>query len=100
MASNLVTDNLEKQSEVEVANGYTMTQFCDKMIEFFMHEKPQTKDWRKILVFRDDWKKYRANFFDRCRIRVDTENDPVMKQKLISFARKLKKVNTPLVLST
>ncbi|KAG6530278.1 uncharacterized protein At4g37920-like [Zingiber officinale] len=93
VATNSVTDNLEKQSEVEVANGYTMTQFCDKMIEFFMHEKPQTKDWRKILVFRDDWKKYRVNFFDRCQVRVDIENDPVMKQKLISFARKMKKID-------
>nr|CAD1839399.1 unnamed protein product [Ananas comosus var. bracteatus] len=42
-----------------------MTQFCNKMIDFFMIEKPQTKDWRKILVFRDDWSKYRENFFNR-----------------------------------
>ncbi|RWV86595.1 hypothetical protein GW17_00051496 [Ensete ventricosum] len=93
MASDVGVANLEEQAEVEVAKGYTMTQFCDKMIEFFMHEKPQTKDWRKFLVFRDDWKKYKENFFNRCQVRADTEDDPVMKQKLVRFARKMKKID-------
>lgn len=93
MASDVGVANLEEQAEVEVAEGYTMTQFCDKMIEFFMHEKPQTKDWRKFLVFRDDWKKYKENFFNRCQVRADTEDDPVMKQKLVGLARKMKKVH-------
>lgn len=93
VASDVGVANLEEQAEVEVAEGYTMTQFCDKMIEFFMHEKPQTKDWRKFLVFRDDWKKYKENFFNRCQVRADTEDDPVMKQKLVGLARKMKKVH-------
>ncbi|XP_009391923.3 uncharacterized protein At4g37920 isoform X1 [Musa acuminata AAA Group] len=93
VASDVGVANLEEQAEVEVAEGYTMTQFCDKMIEFFMHEKPQTKDWRKFLVFRDDWKKYKENFFNRCQVRADTEDDPVMKQKLVGLARKMKKID-------
>ncbi|XP_010942279.2 uncharacterized protein At4g37920 isoform X3 [Elaeis guineensis] len=82
-----------EEAEVEVAEGYTMTQFCDKMIEYFMHEKPQTKDWRKLLVFRDDWNKYKESFFERCQVRAETEKDPVMKQKLVGLARKMKKID-------
>lgn len=84
---------MDEQAEVEVAKGYTMTQFCDKMIGFFMHEKPETKDWRKILVFRDEWKKYRESFFNRCQARADIETDQAMKQKLIMLARKVKKID-------
>lgn len=83
-------DNLD---DVEVGNGYTMTKFCDKMIEYFMQEKPHTKDWRKVLVFRDDWKKYRDSFFNRCQVRADAERDPVMKKKLNLLARKMKKAD-------
>lgn len=90
MASDTGIVNVE---EAEVAEGYTMTQFCDKMIEYFMHVKPQTKDWRKLLVFRDDWKKYKGSFFKRCQVRVETEKDPVTKQKLVVLARKMKKVS-------
>ncbi|KAK8913834.1 hypothetical protein KSP39_PZI023944 [Platanthera zijinensis] len=82
-----------EEDDVEVAKGYTMTQFCDKMIEYFLQEKPQTKDWRKILVFRDDWKKYRDSFFNRCRVRADGEKDPSMKKKLTLLARKMKKID-------
>lgn len=83
----------EEHDDVEVANGYTMTKFCDKMIEYFMHEKPQTKAWRKLLVFRNDWKKYRDSFFNRCQVRADAERDPLMKKKLNLLARKMKKVD-------
>ncbi|XP_020599028.1 uncharacterized protein At4g37920, chloroplastic [Phalaenopsis equestris] len=83
----------EEKDDVEVAKGYTMTKFCDKMIEYFMQEKPQTKDWRKVLVFRDDWKKYRDSFFNRCQARADAERDPNMKKRLNLLARKLKKVD-------
>lgn len=82
-----------EEAEAEVTKGYTMTQFCDKMIDYFMHEKPRTKDWRKLLVFRDDWKKYKESFFNRCRVRAETEEDPVMKQKLVGLARKIKKID-------
>lgn len=92
-AVNGTVAHVEKQTEVEVAKGYTMTQFCDKMIEFFMHEKPETKDWRKVLVFRDEWKNYRENFFSRLQARLDNETDQAMKQKFILFVRKIKKID-------
>lgn len=78
--------------EVAVAEGYTTTQFCDKIIEVFLNEKPKAKEWRKYLVFREEWKKYRETFYNRCRSRADAETDPTMKQKLISLGRKVKKV--------
>lgn len=82
----------EAVTEPEVAKGYTMTELCDKMIDFFMNTKPKTKDWRKLLSHRDDWKKYKDNFYNRCRVRIDTENDASFKQKLVLLARKVKKV--------
>lgn len=90
--SSVSTASTEEQVEVEVADGYTMTQFCDKMIEVFLNEKPKPKDWRKYLVFRDEWKKYRDRFYGRCSARADAENDTVVKNKLISLASKIKKV--------
>lgn len=86
----MVNDGLE----VEVAEGLTLTQFCDKMIDLFMNEKPRSKDWRKYLSFRDEWKKYRDRFYSRCRTRADMETDPVLKGKLSSLGRKVKKVIT------
>lgn len=82
----------EDQSEKEVAEGYTLTQFCDKIIDVFLNEKPRVKQWRKYLVFREDWNKYRESFYNRCRTRVDEESEPSMKEKLISLASKVKKV--------
>lgn len=82
----------EDQSEKEVAEGYTLTQFCDKIIDVFLNEKPRVKQWRKYLVFREDWNKYRESFYNRCRTRADEESEPTMKEKLISLARKVKKV--------
>lgn len=81
-----------EQVEVEVAEGYTITQFCDKIINVFLNEKPKTKEWRKYLVFREEWNKYRETFYNRCRRRADAESDETMKQKLISLGKKVKKV--------
>lgn len=86
-------------TEPEFAGGYTMTQLCDKMIDLFMNKKPKTKDWRKLLVHRDDWKKYQDSFYNRCRVRIDTENDASLKQKLVLLARKVKKVYVRYLLS-
>ncbi|KAH9664209.1 hypothetical protein KPL70_019937 [Citrus sinensis] len=83
----------EDQSEKEVAEGYTLTQFCDKIIDVFLNEKPRVKQWRKYLVFREDWNKYRESFYNRCRTRADEESEPTMKEKLISLARKVKKID-------
>ncbi|KAI3878364.1 hypothetical protein MKX03_021824 [Papaver bracteatum] len=49
-----------EQSEVQVAEGYTITHFHDKINDVFLNEKPQTKDWRKLLVFREECKRLAA----------------------------------------
>ncbi|KAI3881629.1 hypothetical protein MKX03_024950 [Papaver bracteatum] len=82
-----------EQSEVEVAEGYTITQFCDKIIDVFLNEKPRTKDWRKLLVFREEWKKYSEKFYKQCKARADAESDNGMKQKLVLLGRKVKKID-------
>ncbi|CAJ1931216.1 unnamed protein product [Sphenostylis stenocarpa] len=91
-ASNASTAQAEEQ-EVEITNGYTMTQFCDKMIDFFLNEKTKSKEWRNYLVFREEWKKYRDRFYSRCQRRADMENDPIQKEKFISLRRKVKKID-------
>ncbi|KAM5576968.1 uncharacterized protein ABKV19_007683 [Rosa sericea] len=84
---------VEEQVEVEVAEGYTITQFCDKIIDIFLNEKPRVKEWRRYLVFREEWKKYRDCFYNRCRNRADAESDVTMKEKLVSMGRKVKKID-------
>lgn len=93
LASSVTTAQMEDQVDFEVAEGYTITQFCDKIINVFLYEKPKTKDWRKYLVFREEWNKYRDRFYNRCQTRADSEDDPQMKQNLIALARKVKKVS-------
>lgn len=83
----------EQAAEVEIAEGYTMTKFLDKVIDLFLNEKPRVKDWRKYLVFREDWKKYRDRFYDRCHTLAMSQTDPAMKQKLISLGRKVKRID-------
>ncbi|CAD6246534.1 unnamed protein product [Miscanthus lutarioriparius] len=85
--------NSKNQTDAEVAMGYTMTEICDKFIEFFMYTKPETKDWRKLLVFREEWRRYREHFYKRCQVRIDMETDPSLKQKLVVLARKVKKID-------
>jgi hypothetical protein len=92
VASSTTNKVVDDQTESEVVMGYTMTQICDKFIEVFMHEKPETKDWRKILVFREEWQRYRPHFYKRCQARIDVETDSLVKQKLVVLARKVKKV--------
>ncbi|GAU40329.1 hypothetical protein TSUD_221770 [Trifolium subterraneum] len=89
-ASSTSTAQVEEQAETEVVKGYTMTQICDKMIDLFLNEKTKSKEWRKYLVFREDWKKYRDSFFVRCQRRADMENDTAMKEKFISLGRRSK----------
>lgn len=83
----------EEQVEVEIADGYTITQFCDKIIDVFLNEKPKAKNWKNYLVLREDWKKYRDKFYRRCLTRADAENDSEMKRKLETLARKVKKID-------
>lgn len=88
-----VETKVEEQVEAEVAKGYTITQFCDKVIDLFLYEKPKSKEWRKYLVFREEWKRYRDSFYKRCQSRAETENDSQMKQKLKALPRKVKKID-------
>ncbi|XVE83018.1 hypothetical protein DITRI_Ditri16bG0052800 [Diplodiscus trichospermus] len=92
-ASSIADAQVEEQVEVEVAEGYTMTQFCDKMIDVFLNEKPRVKEWKKYLILREEWSKYRESFYNQCRTRADKEIDPTMKQKLISLESKVKKID-------
>ncbi|KAG8384190.1 hypothetical protein BUALT_Bualt04G0092300 [Buddleja alternifolia] len=82
----------ESEVEVEVADGYTITQFCDKIIDVFLNEKPKSKEWKRYLVFRDEWNKYRDRFYHRCSMRADAEIDSQMKHKLIDLSRKVRKL--------
>ncbi|KAI3896988.1 hypothetical protein MKX03_015812 [Papaver bracteatum] len=68
-----------EQSEVEVAEGYTITQFCDKIID--------------LLVFTEEWRKYSENVCKQCKARTDAGNDNGMKQKLVLLGRKVKKID-------
>ncbi|KAK4490530.1 hypothetical protein RD792_001210 [Penstemon davidsonii] len=86
-------DSTQADVEVEVADGYTITQFCDKMIDVFLNEKPKSKEWKRYLVFRDEWNKYRERFYSRCKARADAENDSQMKQKFIELSRKVRKID-------
>ncbi|CAK7323124.1 unnamed protein product [Dovyalis caffra] len=79
--------------EVEVAEGYSMTQFCDKLIDVFLNEKPRVKEWKRYLVFREEWNKYKESFYTRCKTRADRETDPTVKQKLISLVSKVNKID-------
>ncbi|KAL0377982.1 UNVERIFIED_CONTAM: hypothetical protein Sradi_3103700 [Sesamum radiatum] len=81
------------EAEVEVADGYTITRFCDKMIDVFLNEKPKSKDWKRYLIFREEWGKYRERFYSRCKVRADAEKDSQMKQKLIDLSRKVRKID-------
>ncbi|WVZ94472.1 hypothetical protein U9M48_040359 [Paspalum notatum var. saurae] len=85
--------NVKEQTEPEATVGYTMTEICDKFIEFFMYKKPETKDWRKVLVFREEWQRYRDHFYKHCQVRIDIETDSSFKQKLVVLARKVKKID-------
>ncbi|RZC87285.1 hypothetical protein C5167_029835 [Papaver somniferum] len=66
-----------EQSVVKVAEGYTITQFCDKIIDLFL--KPQTK------IGGSYW------CLGRNGERADAEDDNGTKQKLVVLGRKVKK---------
>ncbi|KAH0900528.1 hypothetical protein HID58_040031 [Brassica napus] len=91
--NNVEIGVVEDPMEAEVAQGYTMAQFCDKIIDLFLNEKPKVKEWKKYLVLRDEWNKYSLNFYKRCRTRADTETDPLLKQRLVSLESKVKKID-------
>lgn len=87
------TAQLEEEQQVEIAEGYTMTKFCDKLIDVFLTEKPKPNHWMSYLIFREDWNKYRDGFYSRCKLRADRENDFTLKQSLITLAKEVKRVD-------
>ncbi|XP_028789448.1 uncharacterized protein At4g37920 [Neltuma alba] len=93
LASNVSSAQVEEQKEVEIVEGYSMTEICDRMIDVFMNEKTKSKEWRKYLVFREEWNKYKDSFYRRCQKRADMEIDQVKKQKFISLWKKMKKID-------
>lgn len=94
LCTNSTTAQLEEEQEAEIAEGYTMTKFCDKMIDLFLNEKPKPKDWMSYLIFREDWNKYRDNFYNRCKSLADNENDFTLKKRLVTLATEVKRVKT------
>ncbi|EPS64775.1 hypothetical protein M569_10004 [Genlisea aurea] len=80
-------------ADVEVAEGFTMNQFMDKVIDVFMNEKPRSKHWKKYLILRDEWIKYRDRFYSRCKIRADEATDSETKQNLVELSRRVKKID-------
>ncbi|XP_017983313.1 PREDICTED: uncharacterized protein At4g37920, chloroplastic isoform X1 [Theobroma cacao] len=92
-ASGIANAQVEDQVEVEVSEGYTVTQICDKIIDVFLNEKPRVKEWKRYLILREEWNKYRETFYNQCRTRADKEIDPTMKQKFISLESKVKKID-------
>ncbi|KAM0022349.1 hypothetical protein Hdeb2414_s0023g00627611 [Helianthus debilis subsp. tardiflorus] len=93
LCGNLTTAEVGDEEEVEIAEGYTMTKFCDKMIDLFLNEKPKPKDWMSYLIFREDWNKYRERFYNRCKTRADNESDFTVKQRLVTLATEVKRVD-------
>ncbi|GLJ49897.1 hypothetical protein SUGI_1060710 [Cryptomeria japonica] len=85
--------NTEDSEDVELEKGYKMSTVCDRMIDVFMTEKPNSSDWRKLLAFTEEWEKIKPHFFNRCRMRADDSNDPEIKQNLLRLIRKVKEVD-------
>ncbi|KAK4761438.1 hypothetical protein SAY87_029322 [Trapa incisa] len=92
-ASSATSTQVQEHTEVEVAEGCTITEFCDKIIDLFLNEKQRVKEWRKYLIFREEWRKYRESFYNRCLSRANSADDPVMSEKFVSLWRKVKKID-------
>lgn len=88
-----IISNTEDSEDIELEKGYKMSTVCDRMIDVFMTEKPNSSDWRKLLAFTEEWTKIRPHFFNRCRMRADDSNDPETKQNLLRLLRKVKEVD-------
>jgi len=75
-----------------VVDENKMIGVCDKLIGVFMVDKPTPTDWRRLLAFSREWDNIRPHFFARCNDKAVSETDPVLKEKLLRLARKLKVV--------
>jgi hypothetical protein len=82
----------EDNSRDVVDDENKMIPVCDKLIGVFMVDKPTPTDWRRLLAFSREWDNIRPHFFARCNDKAVSETNPVMKEKLLRLARKLKEV--------
>ncbi|KAH7849878.1 hypothetical protein Vadar_024326 [Vaccinium darrowii] len=90
------TKSSEKRDDANVdieALNDDMTRRCDKLIDYFMVDKPNPREWRKLLAYSRQWIYIRAQFFKRCQDRAESEDDPGLKFKLSRLRRKLKEVD-------
>jgi hypothetical protein len=88
---NYVASN-EDNASSDVVDESKMIGVCDKLIGVFMVDKPTPTDWRRLLAFSREWDNIRPHFFARCNDKAVSEADPVLKEKLLRLARKLKEV--------
>ncbi|GAU46613.1 hypothetical protein TSUD_377780 [Trifolium subterraneum] len=90
---NYVASSQEDNSRDVVDGDNKMIAICDKLIGVFMVDKPNPTDWRRLLAFSKEWNNIRPHFFARCNDKAVSETDPVMKEKLLRLARKLKEID-------
>ncbi|KAK2448242.1 endoribonuclease E protein [Trifolium repens] len=83
----------EDNSRDVVNDDNKMIPVCDKLIGVFMVDKPTPTDWRRLLAFSREWDNIRPHFFARCNDKAVSETNPVMKEKLLRLARKLKEID-------
>lgn len=89
---NYVASN-EDNASSDVVDESKMIGVCDKLIGVFMVDKPTPTDWRRLLAFSREWNNIRPHFFARCNDKAVSETDPVLKEKLLRLARKLKEID-------
>lgn len=69
-----------------------MIRDCDELIEAFMVDKPALSVWRALLVFNKNWSNIRLQFFRYFQDRINSEDNPLVKKKLLLLGKKLKEV--------
>ncbi|KAF5955396.1 hypothetical protein HYC85_008252 [Camellia sinensis] len=87
------SDESDGNDDIEALDDQKMTRICDKLIDVFMVDKPNTTDWRRLIAFSKEWDNIRPHFYKRCQDRADSEDDPGMKHTLLRLGRKLKEVD-------
>ncbi|KAJ1386760.1 pentatricopeptide repeat-containing protein [Sesbania bispinosa] len=74
-------------------DNYQMIRDCDKLIEDFLVDRPTLTDWRRLLVLNKSWSNIRIHFFSYCQDRADSEDNLLMKKKLLWLGKKLKEID-------
>eukprot|EP00252_Welwitschia_mirabilis_P018520 TRINITY_DN4113_c0_g1_i5.p1 TRINITY_DN4113_c0_g1~~TRINITY_DN4113_c0_g1_i5.p1 ORF type:complete len:367 (+),score=71.19 TRINITY_DN4113_c0_g1_i5:44-1144(+) len=79
--------------DIEIEKGYKMITVCDKLIDVFLTEKPEPNEWKRLMSYRDEWKKIKNHFHRRCRVRAIAEKDDLNKKKLLALSSKVKEID-------